>query len=66
MRNIDCRYISPYIVYTAPSIAPIGFASTAMTLNSITFQWTPLADHQANGIVRRYNIACNESFVVRQ
>ena len=62
--NIDGRYISPYIVYTAPSIAPIGFASTAQTLNSITFHWTPLTVRQANGIVRWYIFTCNESSVV--
>lgn len=52
------------IMCTVPSIAPIGFRSTAVSFNSITFQWIPLTDRQANGIVRWYIITCNESTVV--
>jgi len=62
-----CEYMMSLklIMYIAPSIAPMNFNSSTTTADSITFQWTPLTDRrQANGLVREYNITCNQSYTV--
>ena len=58
-----CNY---YIIFTAlpPSVAPNDFTPTTTTSSSISFQWTPLSEEEANGIVNWYIISCNESIVV--
>ncbi|XP_065895629.1 delta-like protein B [Dysidea avara] len=50
----------------APSAAPIGFTPTSITSESVVFQWSPLIDHEANGIVRYYIITCDGSNVVHK
>jgi len=51
-------------MYTVPSVAPMGLMAAITTSDSITFQWTRLTDHQANGNVRWYIITCNDTFMV--
>jgi len=46
-------------------MAPMDFESTTTTADSITFQWIPLTDQQANGMVRQYTITCNDTAMVR-
>ena len=43
----------------------MGFMYIATKSDSITFQWTPLTDRQANGNVMQYIITCNQSDVYR-
>ncbi|XP_065905061.1 uncharacterized protein [Dysidea avara] len=49
---------------TAPNTAPNDFTSTTATPTSITFQWIPITDQDANGIVRWYIITCNDTITV--
>ena len=57
-------FLNKIVMYTEPSIAPMGFMMANLASNSITFQWTLLTDSEANGIVRQYVITCNNTFMV--
>ena len=63
---MSSEYMIEFILYIAPSIAPMNFESTSITADNITFQWTPLTDpRQANGLIMQYIITCNNSLTFR-
>ena len=68
MRQVDILVKTIYSivnkVYIAPNTAPNDFTSTTATPTSITFQWIPITDQDANGIVRWYIITCNDTITV--
>ena len=58
---MSSEYMIEFILYIAPSIAPMNFEPNTTTADNITFRWTPLNPRQANGLVSQYIITCNES-----